>query len=230
MRINNFIKKIKLLKTAIFHNSSGFTLFEVLVGIAVSSLILMMVYTSHSSLTKSVHQVTGIADFYENVNLTLGRIDKDISCAYFNRENKNITLAGNSNYEFPYKGKLDFVTVDHKEFSILSDPGRPYPKSDIKEIGYSLKPDDKIHDLYFLIRREERHFDSEPDSGGEYDVLLENVVDLRFEFRKGNDWTNIWDSKENNTFPKIIKTTLKIRNYNSQEEEFVVISKINMDR
>lgn len=215
---------------ALFRNSSGFTLFEVLVGIAVSSLILMMVYTSHSSLTKSVHQVTGIADFYENVNLAIGRIDKDISCAYFNRDNKNITLAGNSNYEYPYKGKLNFVTVDHQELTILSDPKKTYPKSDIKEVGYFLKPDNKIHDLYFLVRREERHFDNEPESGGESDVLLENVVDLKFEFRKGNDWSNSWDSKDNNSFPKIIKTTLKIRNYNKQEEEFVVISKINMDR
>jgi type II secretion system protein J len=224
------IKNLNKILYWLWRDSSGFTLFEVIVGIAVSSLILIMVYSSHSSLTKAVYQVTGIADFYENVNLVTGRIDKDISCAYFNRDNKNIVLTGKSNPDSPYKGMLNFVTVDHQELSILSDPKKPYPKSDVKEVGYFLKPDKKIPDLFYLVRREKRHFDDEPASGGEADTLLENVVDLKFEFRKGNDWSNNWDSKGNNTFPKFIRTTLKIRNYNKQEEEFVLISKINMDK
>jgi type II secretion system protein J len=229
MKINIFLKRFKANFLGFLKNSTGFTMFEVIVAIAVSSLILIMVYSSHTAITKAVYQVTGIADFYENVNLTLGRIDKDISCAYLNRNNKNIILSGKSNFEYPYNGKLDFVTVDHQELSILSDLKTPYPKSDVKEIGYSLKQDKKIRDLFFLARREKRHFDDEPDSGGESDIILENVVDLKFEFKKGNDWTNNWDSKQNNTFPKFIRTTLKIRNYNKQEEEFVLISKININ-
>lgn len=229
MKINNFLKRFKKKFWGLIGNSSGFTLFEVVVAIAVSSLILIMVYSSHSSITRAVYQVTGIADFYENVNLALGRIDKDISCAYLNRNNKNIILSGKSNFEYPFNGKLDFVTIDHKELSILSNSKTPYPKSDVKEIGYFLKQDKKIRDLFFLERREKRHFDDEPDSGGESDIILENVVDLKFEFKKGNDWTNNWDSKQNNTFPKFIRTTLKIRNYNKQEEEFVLISKININ-
>ena len=226
----NLLKKLKYYFREFLSNSSGFTLFEVVVGIAVSSLVLLMIYSSHSSITKAVYQVSGIADFYENVNLAVRRIDKDISCAYFNRDNKNIILAGRNNYESPFNGALNFVTVDHQELSILSNPKIAYPKSDIKEVGYSLKPDKKIRDIFFLARREKLHFDAEPETGGVQDILLENVVDLKFEFRKGNDWTNSWDSKEINTFPKIIRTTLRVKNYNNQEEEFVFISKINMDK
>jgi type II secretion system protein J len=230
MKIRNIKKRVKHIIFKFWGNSSGFTLFEVIVSIAVSTFILLMVYSSHNSITKAIYKVTGIADFYENVNLTTGRIDKDISCAYFNKDNKNIILTGKNNYEYPFRGKLNFVTVDHQELSILSDPKKSYPKSDVKEIGYFLRPDKKIQDLFFLVRREKRHFDNEPETGGEMDILLENVVDIKFEFRKGNDWTNNWDSKENNNFPKIIKTTLKVRNYNKQEEEFILLSKINMDK
>ena len=221
--LKRYIRKLR-------NDSSGFTLFEVVVGIAVSTLVLLMIYSSHRSITKAVYQVTGIADFYENVNLAVRRIDKDISCAYFNKDNKNIILAGKNNYESPFNGILNFVTVDHQDLSILSNPKTPYPRSDIKEVGYSLTPDKKIHDIFFLVRREKVHVDSEPETGGDQDVLLENVVDLKFEFRKGNDWTKSWDSRETNVFPKIIKTTLTVKNYNNQEEEFVFISKINMDK
>jgi type II secretion system protein J len=224
-----FLLKMKKFFSEFWENISGFTLFEVVVGLAVSSLILIMVYSSHSSITKAVYRMTGIADFYENINLALGRIDKDISCAYLNRENKNIIFAGNNNIEQPFNGRMSFVTVDHQELSILSNTKKSYPKSDVKEIGYSLMPDKKIRDLFFLSRKEKRHFDDQSESGGESDILLENVVDLKFEFRRGNSWTNNWNSKQNNQFPKFIKTTLKVRNYSSQEEEFVLISKINMN-
>jgi hypothetical protein len=211
-------------------DTSGLTLFEILVGVTVSSLILIMIYSSHRSITKAVYQLTGIADFYENTNLALRRIDKDISCVIFNKDNKNINFVGKSNYEFPFRGKLDLITVDHQELSMLSDPGRPYPKSDIKEAGYFLKQDNKIPDLFFLIRREESHYDSDIESGGENNIILENVIDIKFEFRKGNDWVNNWDSRENNIYPKFIKTTLKVRNYNKEEEDFVLISKIGIDK
>ncbi|MFH0976665.1 MAG: type II secretion system protein GspJ [Spirochaetota bacterium] len=225
------IHKIILNKAAcIFRDSSGITLFEVLVGIAVSSLIFVMIYSAHSSITKSIYQVTGIADFYENVNLVLKRIDKDISNAYINKENKNICLIGKSNYESPFKGKLNFVTVNHKELSMLSDPQKSFPESDINEVGYFLIPDKKMPELSLLIRREERHYDDDPESGGDSDIFLENVIDLKFEYRKGNDWTNNWDSRENKAFPKVIRTILKVRNYNKDEEEFIVISKINIDK
>ncbi len=211
-------------------NESGLTLFEVVVAVTISSLILIMVYSSHSSITKAIYELTGIADFYENINLAIRRIDKDISCAYFNKDNKEICFIGESNYETPYNGKLNFVTVDHKDFSMLVDPGIPYHESDIKEIGYFLEPDIKHPGINFLIKREESFHDDQPESGGEYNIILENVVDLKFEFRQGNTWTNNWDSRENKKFPKIIKTTLTVKNYNKTEEIYVIISKVNINQ
>ncbi len=230
MKIKKHLKNIKYIIYSLPGDSSGLTLFETVVGVALSSLILIMVYSSHRSITKAIYQLTGIADFYENVNLSLRRIDKDLSCVFFNRDNKKINFIGKSNYEFPYRGKLDFISIDHQEFFMLSDPKHTYPKSDIKEVGYFLKQDNKIQDLYFLIRREESHYDDDIESGGENNIILENVVDLKFEFRKGNDWTNNWDSRENSVFPKFVKTTLKVRNYSKEDEEFVLISKIGIDK
>jgi hypothetical protein len=230
MKIKKIINIIKCITGKFRRDESGLTLFEAVVGIAVSSIILIMIYSSHSSIAKAVHQLTGVADFYENVNLVLRRIDKDISCIYFNKDNKKINFVGKSNYDPPFMGKVNFISIDHQELSMLIDPKHSYPKSDIREVGYFLKQDNKFPDLSFLVRREEAHYDDDIENGGEKNIILENVVDIKFEFRKGNDWTNNWDSRENQVFPKFIKTILKVRNYNKEDEEFVLISKIGIDK
>ncbi|MBN2039856.1 MAG: hypothetical protein JW864_07445 [Spirochaetes bacterium] len=230
MKIKSLIKKIKYRLLHCISDESGLTLFEVVVAVAVSSLILIMVYSSHSSITKSVQQLTGVADFYENVNLAINRIQTDVSCAYFSRDNNNVTFISESNYEPPFNGKLNFITTDHKLFSMMDDPGKPYPESDIKEVGYYLRPDEEYQDLYFLIRREENHYDEEPETGGEHDILLENVTDIKFEFRQGNTWTNTWDSRETKRFPVIVRTILNLKNYNNENEEFEFITRLNIDK
>lgn len=222
-RIFYFIKKRYL-------NNAGFTLLEMIVAVALSSLILILVYSVHRSITTSITNLTGVADFYENVNLAVNRIDRDISCAYFAKENKNICFISESNYEQPYKGKLNFVTVDHKDFSMLYNMHASYPVSDVKEVGYFLEPDPKFSELFFLVKREENHYDDDPEEGGHKNILLENVLDIKFEFKQGNDWAKKWDSRENNRIPEAVKTTLQVRNYNGADEEFVFISRISVKR
>lgn len=229
MKMMYFKKIVNIIREDIF-SDSGFSLIEVLVAIAISSVILLLIYSVHSSITLAIHNFTGVADFYENVDLAINRIDRDISCSYFNRNNKKLCFIGECDNNTPYNGKLNFVTVDYKDFFMLINPKEQYHRSDIREVGYFLEPDDEIQDLFYLMRREENHYDDDPESGGESSILLENVVDLKFEFRKGNDWTNNWDSREHQRFPKTIRTTLKVRNYSEKDEEFIFISYINLKK
>jgi len=211
-------------------NDFGFSLIEIIVASAVSSVILLLIYTSHKTISLSIHELTGVADFYENVNLAILRINRDISCSYFNRYNKKLCFIGESNYESPSNGVLDFVTVNHKDFSIRISLNEEYRRSDVNEVGYYLKPDENIDGLYYLMRREEHHYDDEPKSGGESSLLLENVVDVKFEFKRRNDWTKRWDSRDRNRFPKAVKTTLKVRNFRGNDEEFIFITNINLKK
>jgi general secretion pathway protein J len=231
---NDFIKFIHRFFTTRLKNSikndSGLSLVEMIIAISISSLIMIMVYSAHNMVTKAIYQLTGVADFYENVNLVIRRMEKDISCAFFNKDNKNLAFIGESNNESPFDGKLNFTTVDHKDFSMLSDIKKPYPESDVKEVGYYLKQDEKFPDLHFLIRREETHYDDNPEAGGLDNVLLENVTDLDIEYKKGNDWTSKWDSRDSKIYPELVKITLKVRNYNKEVEEFVFLTGTNMNR
>ena len=232
MNIPIFKGIIKIIKTT--HegilSDSGFSLVEIIFATAISSVVLLMIYSAHRSISFAIQELTGVADFYENLNLTISRIDRDISCSYFKRDNKKLCFIGESGYDTPGEGKLNFVTVDHKAFSILVDSKVEYHLSDIHEVGYFLEEDKEVPGLFLLMRREENHYDDDPEAGGEKSIVLENVVDLQFEFKRRRNWTNKWDSREHNKFPKSVKTTLKVRNYRGNEEEFVFISYINLKK
>ena len=221
---------------AIFHNSikhrtpdnAGFTLIEILVATAIASIILMIVYTSYQSIIKSIKRATGHAEFYENVNLALSKIDMDISNAYYTRNNKKITficeeVSGNS--------KLGFVTVNHNSYIFSGNLTKPYPASDIKEVGYSLKRDKKTQGLYTLLKNEKLHYGEDrsiPASSGSENIILVNVVSLKFAFQRDKDWYENWDSRQTNMLPRAVRTTLIVKNYQEKDEKFEFISLVNM--
>ncbi|MDY6934339.1 MAG: type II secretion system protein GspJ [Spirochaetota bacterium] len=229
MKLSFYYKLNRILREGI-SNNSGFSLIEILVATAVSSVILLMIYSAHRSITFAILELTGVADFYEGINLAINRIDRDISCAYFHRNNKKLCFIGESDYDSPGEGKLNFVTIDHKEFSMFISPKEECRISDVREIGYYLEADNEIDGLFFLIRREENHYDDDPESGGDKSILLENVVRIKFEFNQRNKWIENWDSRDNKRFPKAVRTTLNVRNYRGNEEEFIFVSNINLKR
>jgi type II secretion system protein J len=211
-------------------SNSGFSLIEVLVTMALSSLILLMLYASHTSIMSAINDLTGVAEFYENVNLTINRIERDLSCAYFDKNNKAAFFLGENGQAPYYSGKINFVTVNYQDFSMLSNPKKELRQSDIREVGYFLKRDKEYEGLSSLYRREDIYYDDDPENGGIESVLLDNVVDIRFEFRLRIDWTDTWDSRKLNKFPDTVRTTIKLKNYRGVEEEFVIVSFINLSK
>ncbi|OHD64124.1 MAG: hypothetical protein A2176_00580 [Spirochaetes bacterium RBG_13_51_14] len=206
-------------------NDSGFTLIEILVAMAIASIIMIMVYASYRSILDSIKRSTGHAEFYENVNLAVSKIDQDLSNSYYNRYNKSICFVsedekGNS--------RLNFVTVNHNDYNFAGTLQTPVHMSDVKEVGYYLRVDKNTQGLHNLIKREDYHYDDDPLGGGSENVLLPNVSSLKFEFHRGNDWEENWDSRQNNAFPRAVKTTMVVKNYQGQEETFEFTTLLNI--
>jgi len=208
-------------------NNSGFTLIEMLVATAVSSVILLMVYTAYSSIIKSVNQGEVASRYYEEINLVLRKIDADLLNTYWNRNLKNInfisTIEGNSS-------RLNFVTGEFKSNRIILSIKESYPASDINEVGYYLKEDSKTG-KYGLIRRSEIHYDNLPLEGGIEELILANIDSIKFAFKYGNDWVDTWDSSEKKRLPTGIKTTLvAIDPYNNKDTyEFFTICNMSYE-
>jgi len=184
--------------------NDGFTLIEMLVATAVSSVILIMMYTAYSSIIKSVNQGKVISQYYEEINVIIRRIDSDLINAFWNDNSKNInfisSLEGNSS-------RLNFVTGESRSNRMLLAAKENMPSSDIHEVGYYLKIDNKTG-KYNLVRRSEIHYDDSPLDGGIEEVILKNVESIKFDFKYESDWVHVWDSKEKKRLPAGIKTTL----------------------
>jgi general secretion pathway protein J len=206
--------------------NAGFTLIEIMVAVAIGSIILIMAYASYRSIFDSIKRSTGLSEFYENVNLAILSIDRDLSNAYYTRNNKNISFICETDSG---GSRLNFVTINHNDYNFIGTPNTPVRVSDIKEVGYYLRADKHTMGLSYLIKREKfNYWEEDPLSGGEENILLPNVVSLKFEFNRGNDWDSNWDSRQNNNFPKAVRTTLVVKNYQAQEETFEFVSLLNI--
>ena len=212
----------------IFKNNNGFSILEVLIASAIASMILLTLNIAYSSIVKNVARATAMTEYYENIALAHAKIDKDISNIFFIKTNKKLNFIGETKGE---NSILNFVTINHKKFAISGNLKKNNPSSDVNEIGYYLKEDTEVQGVYFLVRREQMHYDDEPTEGGIENKILENIISLKFEFKKGNDWTTKWDSRQTKKIPKAVKTTIVARNYNSKKEErFIFISKMALDQ
>lgn len=207
--------------------NDGFTLIEMLVATAVSSVILVMVYSAYASIIRSVNQGKTASQYYEEVNMVLRRIDADLLNAYWNENAKNISfiseVEGNSS-------KLNFVTGELKSNRMILTVKDNFPTSDIHEVGYYLKLDNKTG-KYNLIRRSEIHYDSSPLDGGVEEVIFKNAESLKFDFKYRSDWTDTWDSRDKKRLPSGIKTTLVVVDpYNNKDTyEFFTICNMSYE-
>jgi len=212
----NFLKK-----------NDGFTLIEMLVATAVSSVILVMVYTAYASIIRSVNQGKIASQYYEELNLILRRIDSDLLNTYWNETAKNISfiseIEGNSS-------RLNFVTGEYKSNRMILSVKDNFPSSDIHEVGYYLKRDNKTGKNN-LVRRSEIHYDSSPLDGGIEEVIFRNVESIRFDFKYRSDWIDTWDTREKKRLPSGIKTTLVVIDpYNNKDTyEFFTICNMSYE-
>ncbi len=205
----------------------GFSLIEVIVATAVSSVILLIVYSAHRSIMTSIFDLTGVAEFHENISLAVQRMDRDLSYAYAQKFNERVCFIGENRMGQTADGRLDFVTTDFSRESISLNPKKQNPASDIYEVGYRLRPDREVPGVFQLVRRHDLHYDDDPLGGGTEDAMLDNVTDLKFEFWLRNEWTDKWDSREAKKLPQAVRTTLRVKNYRGTVEDFVFVSYVN---
>jgi len=205
-------------------NNHGFTLIEMLVAAAVSSVILLMVYTAYSSVIKSVNYGRTFSSYYERLNFALRRIDTDIANLYWNSEQKNLNFICNSKSG---SGILNFVTAENRELKMLYNLKDQVPVSDVHEVGFYLKKNSD-NDSFDLIRRCSIGYDDSPEEGGNEETLLINVKSLKFEFKYRSDWTPEWDSRETKRIPSVIKTVIEVYSPSKKTDLYEFISLPNI--
>ena len=198
-------------------NNSGFTLIEMLVAVSVSSVILLMIYTAYSSILKTVNYGTALSGFYESLNLVLRKIDRDISNIYWREDGKAgflCTVKNNSSV-------LTFVTYDFKDLRIINNIKEGHPVFDIYRVSYYLKPHD-TGGYNSLIRSIEPGFTDKDTESITEEIILEKVRDFKVSMSLRNDWTDRWDSRENEHIPEFIKTSIEVEDIYGKPEIYEI--------
>lgn len=217
----------------IFKRNEAFSLVELIVAMAVSSIIMIMIYSSYRAVYFSVNKITKVADFDREMNLAYRRLDIDLSCMMYNVRKKQFYLKGDTEDGLVSNSTISFVTINQNNYMIKKDIDSPAYESDLKEVSYYLKKDPQFPEVSFLVRKEYilyNGYNTEIEESKNYEtesVILKNVMDIKFEYFD-DKWQDDWDSKEINRFPKSVKTTIKIKDYDSKEQIYEFISKIKM--
>jgi hypothetical protein len=203
------------------------------VASAISSVIMLMIYSAHKTIMFSVRDLAGIAEFHENINLSMRHIDRDISCIIVNPDNKQLIFKGqNDTGRGASVGSIDMITINRRSFIALGDIDREAGQTDVKQVRYYLKKDPKFQGLFFMMRSEKNLYDTKTEDGNDDTIapeteslLLENVVDLKFEFMAETKWDDKWSTT---TPPRAVRTTIKLKNYRGQDESFSIVSTLHM--
>lgn len=190
----------------ILDDKNGFTLIEMLVAVAVSSVILLMVYTAYNSVIKTVNYGRTVSSYYLQLNHILNRIDSDLTSMYWKEGNSRLQVISIFNGRYSI---LSFVTAEYRDNRIVPSPSSQYPVTDIHETGYYLTQKQGEQN-YTLVRKTDIHYDDTFSEGGFEEELLTQVVSLKFEFQYRSDWSDNWNTADQKRLPRAVKTTLEL--------------------
>lgn len=183
----------------------GFTLIEILIAVAIASLILTIIYGSYASSIDTMNYTRKKLETFSMIRLTLNRMNDELTSAFISSDGY-LKFVGE-------EGKVDFISSSHER---IFKNSKEY---DLVEISYFTGAAEEgasgsesllaRRESLFLWRREDRTPDNDVLEGGEREKLMEGLKGMVFKYYDGKLWLNEWDSQEKKGLPQAVKVILK---------------------
>jgi general secretion pathway protein J len=192
------------------------TLLEVMVALAVLSLIAVLIHGVIDSLSRGRKAEGERADRAHQGREAMARIIRDLSSAYLSQHVPGIPALMTSRTAFVGKSSPSYARVDFTAFGHFRTE-RDAHESDEAEVGYHAERDPDVQDKWDLVRREQTPIDMEPTKGGVLNVVAENIeqFDVRFLDPLTGQWVESWDTVQvtgqPNRLPLEVKITLVLK-------------------
>ncbi len=198
--------------------TSGFTLLEVLLAMAILAVIITVIYTSFSTAERNIKQAEESRDDTDVARTLISRLSDDIANAYvspsMNQQGATLTIFYGKKEEVG-DGE-DKVRHDDIYLTTLTNWRRPDTQEmDLWEVGYYFKEKPEGQG-YALYRREKRILSKDTpalEGGDEYEIT-DRVVNLQFRYTSdGKNWVDEWDSRSKPVgflLPKAVEITLTL--------------------
>lgn len=178
--------------------SKGFTLTEVILTLAILTIIFGAVYMIFRGATMAYTKGKAIGELYEDARMVSEMLQRDIG---------SMVIAPKGNFPLGVDSAQTHIksgsTAD-EFFFIRSQPRTE--ASDVAEIGYWRKGSDST------LRR---HFDGNPD----YDIatfysddeVAANATDIQFEYDDGTTWITSWKTGEGGIAARALPKAVKVK-------------------
>lgn len=212
-------------------NKSGFTLLEVIIGVALLAALGILLTTTVRESLKDKTRVERADEVIHSIRGGLGKMVGDLNQALL----ANNGLQGqNTSYFTGLKGdddEIHFSTFSHYHY--VQDEH----DTDQVFVGYSLKKNDK--GFYDLMRRESLRLGDKLEEGGTSFLLVDNVKELKIEYYDSGktEWVKAWDTSQISSLGKlpmavkITMTVVELKNLDSEEvvKEYTMTTTARLD-
>lgn len=201
----------------------GFTLLEVMIALALVTILSGLVYASFHPTYEAKELVEKQADNYHGLRLAMGRMTREISQAFLSdrfdakryRERPTHFVGKHSGD----KDTLRFTTFGHER--LFEDA----KESDQAVVEYRIDRDPEDPSRDALIRRVNTVIDDRPEDGGRETVLATNIDGLLFEYWdvKKKDWVTEWDTNDraySTHLPERVRITILAKGDDGKEKKY----------
>ena len=89
-----------------FLTSKGFTLVEILIAVAIVSLILTIIYGSYASSIDTMNYAQEKMEVFSMIRRTLSRMNEELTSSFFSEDSKDVMFSGE-------EGRIDFISSSH---------------------------------------------------------------------------------------------------------------------
>lgn len=185
----------------------GFTLFEILIAIALSSLLLVIVYSTYFSIARSIDGTMGTQELLETGRILLEMLKRD--------------LRGISGTGFPFIAGVD--EVDGKMVSnmifVTSTPNSTNPFR-WNKVGYTLIEDRQRQ--WVFVKKTAKNPNDDLDQLGSVFEVTRLVSSFRLAFFDGAEWVEKWDSRSTGKLPKQVRITVELSDEQKHVQTFTI--------
>ncbi len=171
-------------------SKGGFTLLEVMVAVAVTAMILSIVYSTFARTIESKDYVELGNEAYHKARWAMDKITLDLASSFVHPSRSSNTLFYGLSHEINGMpmDEIHFTSFAHVQLN----PN--VPASDQCEISYKVAWIPEL-ERFQLWRREDPVIDDQPMSGGEELVILDDMFAFNLRYYDALEWRDQWDSR-----------------------------------
>ena len=213
--------------SSIRDDKSGFTLIEVLIVVAITVIVLTMLYSSFSQLVTVKRRVEAENELIQEANTILLKMRHDLVNA-FPRGSINSKVSSPSAYSY-FTGRLEGDNSRIVFTSFAKDPTHYSTQSGQSEISYYLVPLRGQREDMFALMRKDNYWIGNDEAGAAYPIS-ERVLSFRVNFLSERSPASAneqevweWNSSVMRGFPKAVQVRIILLGVGGQEEAYSMI-------